>query len=53
VQNAVQKHQRLNRTPELLADRLFQVLTPGEFERFQLLREDAATAADLRIVAQR
>jgi hypothetical protein len=53
VQKAVQKHQRLTRTPELLADRLFQVLTPSEFERFQQLREDAATADDLRVVAAR
>lgn len=53
VQQAVQKHQRQTRTPELLAQCLFKVLTPDEFEHFQQLRENAATAQDLRIVAQR
>ncbi|GAA4507081.1 hypothetical protein GCM10023172_37080 [Hymenobacter ginsengisoli] len=53
VQQAVQKHQRLTRTPELLTQCLFKVLTPSEFEQFQQLRENAATASDLRMVAQR
>jgi hypothetical protein len=53
VQKAVQKHQRLTRTPELLTERLFSVLTPNEFERFQQLRENAATADDLREVVAR
>lgn len=53
VQEAVQKHQRQTRTPELLTQCLFKVLTPGEFEQFQQLRENAATADDLRVVAQR
>ncbi|QKG57060.1 hypothetical protein GKZ68_10735 [Hymenobacter sp. BRD128] len=53
VQKAVQNHRRLTRTPELLADRLSQVLTPSEFERFQQLRDDATIADDLRVVARR
>lgn len=51
VQLAVQKHQRQVRTPELLAERLSTVLTPSEFERFLQLRDDAATADDLRGLA--
>lgn len=48
VQEAVQKHQRQVRTPELLAERLSTVLTPSEFDRFAQLRDDAATADGLR-----
>ena len=51
VQQAVQKHPV--RTPELLAKRLQTVLTPGEFERFVQLRDNAATADDLRGLALR
>ena len=53
VQQAVQKHQRTVRTPELLAERLRTVLTPSEFERFLQLRDDATSADDLRELALR
>jgi hypothetical protein len=53
VQNAVQKHQRQVRTPELLAERLRTVLTPSEFERFEQLRSKATSAQDLRGLAAR
>lgn len=53
VQEAVQKHQRLTRTPELLAQRLHTVLTPNEFERFEQLRDNANAAASLRELALR
>jgi hypothetical protein len=49
----VQKHQRLTRTPELLAKRLRTVLTPSEFERFEQLHDDAGSAASLRELAMR
>jgi hypothetical protein len=52
VQNAVQKHQRQTRTPELLAQCLFKVLTPSEYEQFRQLRDNASTADDLRVVAK-
>jgi hypothetical protein len=51
VQEAVQKHQRLTRTPELLAQRLRTVLTDSEFERFEQLHNNADSAANLRELA--
>jgi hypothetical protein len=53
VQQAVQKHQRLTRTPELLAQRLRTVLTDSEFARFEQLHNDADAAASLRELAVR
>lgn len=53
VQQAVQKHQRLTRTPELLAERLRTVLTEDEFERFEKLHNNADSAASLRELAVR
>ncbi|MDO7886661.1 hypothetical protein [Hymenobacter cheonanensis] len=53
VQQAVQKHQRLTRTPELLAQRLRTVLTESEYERFEQLHDDASAAASLRELAMR
>lgn len=53
VQAAVQKHQRQTRTPELLAQRLRTVLTASEYERFEQLHDNAASAASLRELALR
>lgn len=53
VQQAVQKHQRLTRTPELLAQRLRTVLTDSEFARFEQLHNNADSAANLRELAVR
>ena len=53
VQASVQKHQRLTRTPELLAERLRTVLTPSEYARFEQLHADAGSAASLRELALR
>ena len=53
VQLAVQKHQRLTRTPELLAQCLEQVLTPEEFMHFERLQNRAEVAANLRTLAAR
>lgn len=53
VQQAVQKHQRLTRTPELLAQRLRTVLTENEFARFEQLHNDACASASLRELAVR
>ena len=48
VQQTLQKHERLARTPELLAERLRPVLTASEYERFERLRDNAGAAASLR-----
>ena len=53
VQAAVQKHQRLTRTPELLAQRLRTVLTASEYERFEQLHNEAGSAANLRELSLR
>ncbi len=53
VQQAVQKHQRLTRTPERLAQCLEQVLTPTEFAYYQHLQNRAEIAANLRSLATR
>lgn len=48
VQEAVQKHQRLTRTPTMLADCLQKVLPAQEFDRYLALQDDAAAAKSLR-----
>ena len=53
VQEAVQKHPRQARTPELLAQRLRTVLTTSEFERFEQLHNNADSATSLRELALR
>lgn len=53
VQQAVQKHERLVRTPQALAERLRPILTPREYERFERLYDNASAAASLRELTQR
>ncbi len=53
VQQAVQKHERLVRTPELLAERLRPVLSPREYERFERLYDNPNAAASLHELTQR
>lgn len=51
VQEAVQKHQRLTRTPALLGECLQKVLPAQEFDRYLALQEDAAAFKNLRSLA--
>ena len=53
VQQAVQKHQRLTRTPELLTQCLERVLTPAEFGRYLRLENRAEVAQNLRTLVAR
>ena len=53
VQQAVQKHQRLTRTPELLTQCLEQVLTTEEFGRYLHLHDRAEVAQSLRTLVAR
>ncbi len=53
VQQAVQKHQRLTRTPELLTQCLERVLTTDEFGRYLHLHERAEVAQNLRTLVAR
>jgi hypothetical protein len=53
VQQAVQHHERLTRTPGQLAERLHPVLSAREYERFERLYDNASTAASLHELAQR
>lgn len=53
VQQAVQNHERLTRTPEQLAERLRPVLSAREYERFERLYDNASAAASLRGLTQR
>jgi hypothetical protein len=53
VQAAVQHHERLVRTPDLLTKHLRKVLTPAEFARFERLHESTGPDASLRELAVR
>ncbi|MGI4741949.1 MAG: hypothetical protein ACRYG7_42840 [Janthinobacterium lividum] len=53
VQEAVQKHQRLTRTPALLAECLQKVLPTPEYDRYLALQEDANASKDLRALVTR
>ncbi len=51
VQEAVQKHQRLARTPAMLTECLQKVLPTQEFGRYLALQDDAAASKNLRSLA--
>lgn len=51
VQEAVQKHQRLTRTPALLTECLQKVLPTQEFDRYLALQDDADASKNLRSLA--
>ena len=51
VQEAVQKHQRLTRTPALLTQCLQKVLPTQEFDRYLALQDDADASKNLRSLA--
>lgn len=51
VQQAVQKHQRLTRTPALLSECLQKVLPAQEFDRYLALQDDADASKNLRSLA--
>lgn len=51
VQEAVQKHQRLTRTPALLTQCLQKVLPAQEFDRYLALQDDADASKNLRSLA--
>ncbi|TDN38172.1 hypothetical protein E4631_06660 [Hymenobacter sp. UV11] len=51
VQEAVQKHQRLTRTPALLTDCLQKVLPSQEFGRYLALQDNADAFQNLRSLA--
>ena len=51
VQEAVQKHQRLTRTPSRLTECLQKVLPTQEFDRYLALQDDADASKNLRSLA--
>ncbi|AMR26879.1 hypothetical protein A0257_07020 [Hymenobacter psoromatis] len=51
VQEAVQKHRRLTRTPALLTECLQKVLPAQEFDRYLALQDDADAFKNLRSLA--
>ncbi len=51
VQEAVQKHQRLTRTPSRLTECLQKVLPAQEFDRYLALQDDADASKNLRSLA--